>query len=66
MRLVALALNLLIFCLCLQASAQEQKPITVRGKLVNIMGVAASAGFRLPANSAPRLICHAAVGVSNR
>jgi len=39
MRLVALALNLLLFCICLLASAQEQKPITVRGKLVNIMGV---------------------------
>jgi len=39
MRLVALALNLLLLCVCLQASAQEQKPITVRGKLVNIMGV---------------------------
>ena len=38
MRLVALGLNLLIFCICLQASAQEQKPITVTGKLVNIMG----------------------------
>ena len=38
MRLVALALNLLILCVCLQASAQEQKPVTVRGKLVNIMG----------------------------
>jgi hypothetical protein len=39
MRLVALGLNLLILCICLQASAQEQKPITVTEKLVNIMGV---------------------------
>jgi hypothetical protein len=39
MRLAALGLNLLILCISLQASAQEQKPITVRGKLVNIMGV---------------------------
>jgi hypothetical protein len=35
---VALGLNLLLFCICLQASAQEQKPIIVRGKLVNITG----------------------------
>ena len=46
MRLVPLALNLLIFCVCLQASAQEQKPITVRGKLVNIMGVVGSRLWR--------------------
>jgi len=39
MRLVALALDLLVLCVCLLASVQEQKPITVRGKLVNIMGV---------------------------
>jgi hypothetical protein len=37
MRSVAFCLNLLVFCLCLQASAQEQKAITV--KLVNIMSV---------------------------
>jgi hypothetical protein len=38
-RLVALGLNPFLFCICLQASAQEQKPITVRGRLVNIRGV---------------------------
>ena len=53
MRLVALALNLLIFCVCLQASAQEQKPITVRGKLVNIMGVRGeSTGWAVELDSA--------------
>jgi hypothetical protein len=39
MRWVASGLNLFLFCICLQASAQEQKPITVKGKLVNIMSV---------------------------
>jgi hypothetical protein len=35
-----------------QASAQEQKPITVRGKLVNIMGVEESTGWAIQLNSA--------------
>jgi hypothetical protein len=52
MRLVALGLNLLILCICLQASAQEQKPITVRGKLVNIMGVGESTGWEIQLDSA--------------
>ena len=53
MRLVTLALNLLIFCICLQASAQEQKPITVRGRLVNIMGVGGeSTGWAVELDSA--------------
>ena len=39
MRLVAFSMILLLFCdcLCLQTPAQAQDPITVRGKLVNIM-----------------------------
>jgi hypothetical protein len=32
MRLVVLGLNLLLFCICLQASAQEQKPITLTAR----------------------------------
>jgi hypothetical protein len=43
MRFVALGLNLLLFCICLQALAQEQKPITLRGKLVNIIGMGGEA-----------------------
>jgi len=53
MRLVALTLNLLVFCICLQASAKEEKPITVTGKLVNTMDVGAeSAGWAIQLDSA--------------
>jgi len=43
----------LIFWICLQASAQEQKPITVTGKLVNIVDVGGeSTGWAIELDSA--------------
>jgi hypothetical protein len=32
-------MHLLLLCICLRAAAQEQKPITVTGKLVRVMAI---------------------------
>ena len=37
MRWAAFSMSLLLLCVCLRAPAKAQDPITVRGKLVNIM-----------------------------
>ena len=53
MRLASFGMNLLFFCLCLQALAEAQNPITVTGKLVNIMDVGGeSTGWALQLDSA--------------